>query len=401
MKRKKLFFLLSMTMMLGLGNVTATFAEENMKVENENSVETEMSLDALNLKETATSDDEDVYYPELLANEKYNFKLLRNIPTIFDESWSNYLSIGNMLTGMEADSIDDKTKEQLDKIVERRKELVQVKPVEEAMWYLWSDTVPQVEETVEYMDSDYDNEDFKPFLVPYILEDQDSVKGNLILIAGGGYSSRNNTGEGYPMAQEFNERGYNCYVLQRRVAPYDTMDIWMDMQRAVRVVRNRISQDNLGGADCICAAGFSGGSATILGALANFYGDITPVSVIEGYEPDEIDQINSDLDVVISNYGPNYTMGTKYETEFKGLETENPNLPYMFFTVGINDPTGAVADNLKLIDSVADKTVVEYHAFANNAHGFARGMNGTNSTKWMDLADGFIDQFIAAKAKEK
>ena len=75
----------------------------------------------------------------------------------------------------------------------------------------------------------------KPFLVPYLVEDQSTAKGNMIVIAGGGYSSRGNAMEGYPIAEAFRDLGYNAYVLQRRVAPYNNDDIVMDMQRAVRV----------------------------------------------------------------------------------------------------------------------------------------------------------------------
>ena len=60
----------------------------------------------------------------------------------------------------------------------------------------------------------------KPFLVPYLVEDQLAAKGNMIVIAGGGYSSRGNAMEGYPIAEAFQDLGYNAYVLQRRVAPY-------------------------------------------------------------------------------------------------------------------------------------------------------------------------------------
>ena len=41
----------------------------------------------------------------------------------------------------------------------------------------------------------------------------------MIVIAGGGYSSRGNAMEGYPIAEAFQDLGYNAYVLQRRVAP--------------------------------------------------------------------------------------------------------------------------------------------------------------------------------------
>ena len=50
----------------------------------------------------------------------------------------------------------------------------------------------------------------KPFLVPYLVEDQLAAKGNMIVIAGGGYSSRGNAMEGYPIAEAFQDLGYNA-----------------------------------------------------------------------------------------------------------------------------------------------------------------------------------------------
>ena len=42
-----------------------------------------------------------------------------------------------------------------------------------------------------------------------VLRDQGKVKGNVIIIAGGGSTHRNNVVEGYPVAEFFNKNGYN------------------------------------------------------------------------------------------------------------------------------------------------------------------------------------------------
>lgn len=152
----------------------------------------------------------------------------------------------------------------------------------------------------------YDNADMKPFLVPYLVEDQLAAKGNMIVIAGGGYSSRGNAMEGYPIAEAFQDLGYNAYVLQRRVAPYSQEDTWLDMQRAVRYLRYNADSLGLGGMDCIAASGFSGGSGTILGEVANLYGDVQPTLYDADYASDAVDQMSADLDVVCPLYGPQY-----------------------------------------------------------------------------------------------
>ncbi len=337
-------------------------------------------------------------YKQLLETEIYNYKLIRNIPTAYDEeSYNTYCESANILLTLDAGSIGETQEKLIKKAADLRSQLRQIRPLEESIWYLWGDSIPYAEDpaTLEFTLESYDNKDFMPFVVPYLLDDQAEAKGNMIIIAGGGYSSRGNAGEGWPIAEGFNERGYNCYVLQRRVMPYSPEDIWMDMQRSIRVVRSHIDSMELGGGNCIAAVGFSGGSATILGAIDMYYGDILPTITDENYVPDDIDKLSSDLDAALCIYGPNYLGGTSYDdgTGFKGLVTDNPNLPAIFLAAGEDDSTSD--DNTILRDSVKEKTLVEMHTFANVGHGFGIGISGTNSTYWMDLADGFIDQVLA------
>ena len=49
------------------------------------------------------------------------------------------------------------------------------------------------------------------------------------MTSGGGNTSRSNPVEAYAVCPEFNKLGYNCFLLQRRVAPYNNDDIVMDM----------------------------------------------------------------------------------------------------------------------------------------------------------------------------
>lgn len=363
--------------------------------------EDEVTYRDIVLKEPESAVGEEDYYKDLLETEFYNFKMLKDLPMAYEtECWESYCAMGNTIKNIDPEQISDLDKEILDNMAARRQELVQTAPAEAVMWYLWGEDMPCAEDLslLEFTKEAYDNADFMPYLTPYLLEDQTNVKGNLIVVAGGGYSTRNNRGEGFPVCRAFNEYGYNCYLLQRRVAPYSPEDIWMDMQRSIRVVKYQIDQRQLGGGDCIMAAGFSGGSGTVLGAIANYYGDVQCTIVDSSYKPDEIDAINADLDVAFCIYGPNYTKGEG--GEFQGLVTENENLPAMFLAAGFNDSTGAPEDNLILVNSVKDKTMVEYHTFANVAHGFGVGFEGTNSVYWIPMADNFAAQYMEEKAEE-
>lgn len=311
------------------------------------------------------------YYQKALETELYNYKLIRNVPTAYQaESWDAYTATANTLLNIDPDNIDDVSKSMIDNAVAQREALVQDAPAADCMWYIWGDA-PATAETVEVSDftaESYDNADMKPFLVPYLVEDQLAAKGNMIVIAGGGYSSRGNAMEGYPIAEAFQDLGYNAYVLQRRVAPYSQEDTWLDMQRAVRYLRYNADSLGLGGMDCIAASGFSGGSGTILGEVANLYGNVQPTLYDADYASDAVDQMSADLDVVCPLYGPQYD--GEHTSDYAGLITENPNLPAMFLAVGENDATGAMPDIWTLANSARGKTVVEVHTFAEVGHGF-------------------------------
>lgn len=373
---------------------TETVASESKE---ENNVET---FNDVPIKEVDALESDTDYYKKLWEVEVYNYKLIRNIPTAYEsESWENYCSSANILTKIEnPEKLNDTEKELLEKAKNTRMSLVQIKSIEDSIWYLWGNDMPMAEDesSIQFSLESYDNSDFKPFIVPYLLDDQSIVKGNMIIIAGGGYSSRGNSGEGYPVADAFEDLGYNCYVLQRRVEPYSEEDIWMDMQRSIRLVRSKIDELNLGGEDCIAASGFSGGSGTILGTIAKYYGDVQPNITDKTYAPDEIDKYSADLTAVCTMYGPNYA-GVK---DFQGLETDNENLPGFFIGGGADDEL-TYEDDFKLAASVKGKApAVEIHTFANVGHGFGVGITGTNSTLWPTLADGFIQQIVAGGKTE-
>ena len=180
------------------------------------------------------------YYQELLAAELYNYKVVRNIPVAYsEESWNAYMGIAAFTAMMNKDALEDRDKETLENIKTARESLEQIKDKKDVMWMLWGNDMPVAadEETVVFEDSHFDNADFMPYLVPYILEDQSQVVGNLIVVPGGGYQTRSIDNEGFPICEAFNERGYNCFMLSRRVEPYAPEDSFLDMQRAVRYLR--------------------------------------------------------------------------------------------------------------------------------------------------------------------
>ena len=244
-----------------------------------------------------------------------------------------------------------------------RSQLNQVKDSEEGLLYIWGDNMAQADDAADY---DFflaaDNKGFKPFLVPYILADQTKIKGNVIVIAGGGSAVRVNSTEGYPVAEYFNGIGYNAFVLQRRVAPFPSSDSSLDLQRAVRYLRYNADKLGIAKTDKIIAEGMSGGGGTIMGAINDYYGAVLPSKTYPKYKPDEIDKVNSDLQAVLAIYGA------------RPLTTENPNLPPTFMAAGENDFAKFDESSLGLYKQLKDKGVhVDLHLFADTPHGFVLG----------------------------
>lgn len=289
-----------------------------------------------------------------------------------------------------------------------RESLDPISTPEAVCWYLWGDQMPQEPDADSYSYRGCaDNPGFKPFLLPYLLENPMEAKGNIICVAGGGFDQRANFGEGYPVAEYFRKLGYNAYVLQRRVKPFRPVDSMLDLQRAVRFLRFHAESLRLGGLDCMCAIGFSGGSGTVLGTISKFYGNILPNTEYPDYIPDEIDAVNSDMDVIISHYGPGFTITPD---GFTGeLDTTNPKLPAIFMASGELDCLNATLPYLNLYKCLHGKTTVEMHLYADADHGYALGEHfadseyhneHTNTRTWMPLADEFIQLQIQKKTSK-
>ena len=200
-----------------------------------------------------------------------------------------------------------------------RKALRQIKDPKSTVWEIWGDQMAVESPLPTNWENCYDNEGFRPFLNPYLLRDQGKVKGNVIIIAGGGSTHRNNVVEGYPVAEFFNKNGYNAFVLQRRVNPYAAVDQRLDLARAIRYIRHNASEKHIGKTDIMIAVGFSAGGMNVMQVVADQFGTTnTPDKVYPSYVCDAVDYESADLNVAIPIYGLFVT----------GLDfTKNPNLP--------------------------------------------------------------------------
>ena len=215
-----------------------------------------------------------------------------------------------------------------------RKALRQIKDPKSTVWEIWGDQMAVESPLPTNWENCYDNEGFRPFLNPYLLRDQGKVKGNVIIIAGGGSTHRNNVVEGYPVAEFFNKNGYNAFVLQRRVNPYAAVDQQLDLARAIRYIRHNASEKHIGKTDIMIAVGFSAGGMNVMQVVADQFGTTnTPDKVYPSYVCDAVDHESADLNVAIPIYGL-FVTGLNF--------TKNPNLPPVFGVVGQKDGLSAM-----------------------------------------------------------
>ena len=343
-----------------------------------------------------TAETDPGYYAELAAAEAWNFKQIRNYPTLYTEdSWSDYLAAAANVLGYDPENMTDDQKAELVRVKEAREALVQVIPFMDGLngevMYIWGDDMPVTtpEEELVFNNETYDDDDFRPFLIPYLVEDQSEAKGIMLVTSGGGNNWRSNPVEAYAVAPAFVNVGYNVFILQRRVAPYNNDDIVMDMQRAIRFIKFHEEEWGLGGTDIIGSAGFSGSGGNLHTMLEKFYGDITPDQFDTDYVCDDIDAVNSDIDIAIFIYS-----GHPFEN------LENPNMPHTFIAIGADDDFG-YEGSIDLFKQLRDKederfkdVNPELHIFSKNGHGFGAGELGTSSELWIPTADLYIQKVM-------
>ena len=126
------------------------------------------------------------YYAQLLEAEIYNYKMVRNYPTLFEEeAWDLAQTSGNLLLTMDPANLTDEEKATIaaarDAVAALAK--AQLKPfegIDGEVLYIWGDDMPVTTENVEagFTVDSYDNADFRPFLVPYLVSDQSLGQGH-------------------------------------------------------------------------------------------------------------------------------------------------------------------------------------------------------------------------------
>ena len=157
----------------------------------------------------------------------------------------------------------------------------------------------------------------------------------------------------------------------------------MDFARTIRVVRYYAEKEGWGGQDMIAGMGWSGGGATLMGAVNYFYGDVQFSEYDSDYVPDEIDEVSADLDVALPVYG-----GVLDEN------SGNENLPAFYIVHGLADDQVDPQVSVDLYEMVKSLVSAELLMIEGAPHGFGVGTTNDEFPEgcrtWVNSADAFM-----------
>ena len=214
-----------------------------------------------------------------------------------------------------------------------------------------------------------------PALIVYEAEASKRNGASVIVCPGGGYSILAVDKEGYEVAEWLNSLGYTAFVLQYRV-PKKQEGALMDVQRAIRIVRNRAKDWKIN-TEKVGVMGFSAGGSLSARAATRF-NEKTYKAV------DKIDEISSRPNFAMLIYPAYLDNG-----ENKSLTPEltiTDQTPPMFVFATADDTHGNSA--LVMAGALRDaKIPVELHLLPEGGHGYGLRKGNAAGETWPKLAE--------------
>ena len=229
--------------------------------------------------------------------------------------------------------------------------------------------------------------DFVPYLYEMLLPEDVTPKGAVIMCAGGDHGFTV-LAEGYQTALDFNQMGYQCFVLLNRtnLNPWSGQEAGADAARAIRIVRAGAEKYRIP-RNRIAFAGYSNGGLTGEACIQYYSGTQKMKDVFPDYEDDELDRVSADMDAFLCIYGPRFAHQT--------FDYTNVVYPKTFHALGLLDFN--MPNICKLYPELIERGItVELHTFAGVPHGKAgsRLVDGfvqyPGFETWESLADAFL-----------
>ena len=259
--------------------------------------------------------------------------------------------------------------------------------MEESM-SLWPETLPE----------SYVEDGFRPYLDLFPLE-KGGAKGSVLVLPGGGDNMRADH-EAEPIARAYNANGYHAFVAHYRVAPHTMLAAFMDVIRAIRLVRSLEHSLALElGRLAVCGFSAGGHLAALLGVHRET-GD--PV------ERDPIDAYSRRPDALILAY-PWITNKDQppHEGKFPGREGEKlsyisqtsaeehvtPDTPPSFLWHTANDEIVPVEHSILFAEKLRqNKVQFELHVYDRGRHGLGLSEDDTHVKTWLGLSCEWMDR---------
>lgn len=251
--------------------------------------------------------------------------------------------------------------------------------------YLWpEDNMAKVTNYTDSQGSYQDPPSFRPYMNYFPVAEGITVKGAVLVCAGGAFQFRSDQMEGTPVAQWFARHGYQAFVVNYRVRPYTMEEGSLDLARAVRFVRQHATDYGIN-PNNIATVGFSAGGIFCGDEALNFDEQVNGTALASDYRPDELDKVSANvctIGMVYAFYGRLSIASTDVE------KFRESKIPPTFFAYGTRDPFyrqfQQCADAVRAAD-----VEVEEREYEGLPHGF-----GYTNEDWMIRFDNWMTKIM-------
>lgn len=256
--------------------------------------------------------------------------------------------------------------------------------------YLWPEGgMPETGGYTQNKDFMYNHDpDFRPYMYEFLLPEETTPKGAVILCAGGDHGDCV-LHEAYQSCLDFNKMGYHSFMLLNRTnrMPYTGQECGADAARLIRMIRRNAARYRIR-ENQVAFAGFSNGGLTGEECIRYYSGKQRVEDHFPNYRPDALDEYPGAPDAFLCIYGPRW--------EGVSIDYSKVVYPPVFYAVGMEDKA---LDNLHWVyrDLLEHGIRAEVHTFTGVPHGQA-GVSILGNQKypnfelWLPLADAFMQR---------
>lgn len=250
--------------------------------------------------------------------------------------------------------------------------------------YLWPNNVPgETEDKQEPSQAEGESDVIRltkvtnPALIVFEPKKNNNLGKGIIVCPGGGYNLLAIDKEGYEVAEWLNTLGYTAFVLQYRV-PNREKGALMDLQRAIRVVRDQSETYRIDNND-IGVIGFSAGGSLCARASTSFTDQYPKM--------DYRDSLSGRPDYSMLIY-PAYLDQGENKAITPELIISDKTPP--FFIFGTSDDVYGNSSLVMTTELRNHKVPVELHLLEKGGHGYGLRSGNSAAETWPTLAEKWL-----------